>query len=70
MKRNNLTTSVVAGLAAIAGIASTANAVELNPDGTGQVLVYPYYTVNKNQQTIISVVNTTNIAKAGKGRFL
>lgn len=70
MKRNNLTTSVVAGLAAIAGIASTANAVELNPDGTGQVLVYPYYTVNKNQQTIISVVNTTNIAKAVKVRFL
>lgn len=70
MKRNNLTTSVVAGLAAVAGIASTANAVELNPDGTGQVLVYPYYTVNKNQQTIISVVNTTNIAKAVKVRFL
>lgn len=70
MKRNNLTTSVVAGLAAVAGIASTANAVELNPDGTGQVLVYPYYTVNKNQQTIVSVVNTTNIAKAVKVRFL
>jgi len=70
MKRNNLTTSVVAGLAAVAGIASTANAVELNPDGTGQVLVYPYYTVNKNQQTVISVVNTTNLAKAVKVRFL
>ena len=70
MKRNNLTTSVVAGLAAVAGFASTANAVELNPDGTGQVLVYPYYTVNKNQQTLISVVNTTNIAKAVKVRFL
>lgn len=70
MKRNNLTTSVVAGLAAVAGLASTANAVELNPDGTGQVLVYPYYTVNKNQQTIVSVVNTTNIAKAVKVRFL
>jgi hypothetical protein len=70
MKRNNLTTSVVAGLAAVAGLASTANAVELNPDGTGQVLIYPYYTVNKNQQTIISVVNTTNIAKAVKVRFL
>ncbi|MBL8299557.1 MAG: hypothetical protein JNN30_14565 [Rhodanobacteraceae bacterium] len=70
MKRNNLTTSVVAGLAAVAGFASTANAVELNPDGTGQVLVYPYYTVNKNQQTLVSVVNTTNIAKAVKVRFL
>ena len=70
MKRNNLTTSVVAGLAAIAGIASTANAVELNPDGLGQVLLYPYYTVNEGQQTLISVVNTADIAKAVKVRFL
>jgi hypothetical protein len=70
MKRNNLTTSVVAGLAAIAGIASTANAVELNPDGIGQVLIYPYYTVNNGQQTLISVVNTTDISKAVKVRFL
>ena len=33
MKRCPLTTSVVAGLAGIAGLASTCNAVELNPDG-------------------------------------
>lgn len=33
MKRCPLTTSVVAGLAATKGIASTCNAVELNPDG-------------------------------------
>ncbi|MGA9829012.1 MAG: hypothetical protein WBQ57_11870, partial [Rhodanobacteraceae bacterium] len=41
-----------------------------NPDGLGQVLIYPYYTVNNNQATEISVVNTTGIAKSVKVRFL
>lgn len=70
MKRNSLTTAVVAGIAGVAGFAGLANAVNLNPDGLGQVLIYPYYTVNKGQQTILSVVNTTDIGKAVKVRFL
>jgi hypothetical protein len=71
MKRNNLTTAVLAGLAGVAGLAATANAaLYLNPDGTGQVLIYPYYTVNAGNQTLISVVNTTNEGKAVKVRFL
>ena len=47
MKRNSLTTAVVAGIAGVAGFAGLANAVDLNPDGLGQVLIYPYYTVNQ-----------------------
>src|SRR5262245_30998179 len=70
MKRNNLTTAVVAGIAGIAGLASVANAVELNADGLGQVLIYPYYTVNAGNTTLISVVNTTAVPKAVKVRFL
>jgi hypothetical protein len=70
MKRNNLTTAVVAGIAGVAGFAGLANAVDLNPDGLGQVLIYPYYTVNKSQDTLISVVNTTDVGKAVKVRFL
>lgn len=70
MKRNTLTTAVVAGLAGVAGMAGVANAVNLNPDGLGQVLLYPYYTVNGGNQTLISVVNTTDNAKAVKVRFL
>jgi len=70
MKRNSLTTAVVAGIAGVAGFAGLANAVDLNPDGLGQVLIYPYYTVNKGQDTLISVVNTTNVGKAVKVRFL
>ena len=70
MKKNSLTTAVVAGIAGVAGFAGLANAVHLNPDGIGQVLLYPYYTVNAGQQTLLSVVNTTDIAKAVKVRFL
>jgi hypothetical protein len=70
MNRNSLTTAVVAGIAGVAGIANMASAVNLNPDGLGQVLLYPYYTVNAGQQTLLSVVNTTNVGKAVKVRFL
>jgi len=70
MKKNSLTTAVIAGIAGVAGFASLANAVDLNPDGLGQVLLYPYYTVEKGQQTYLSVVNTTSTGKAVKVRFL
>lgn len=71
MRRNKLSTAIFAGIAGVAGIAATGNAaLYLNPDGTGQVLIYPYYTVNNNLQTLISVVNTTYQGKAVKVRFL
>ncbi len=71
MKRNSLTTAVVAGIAGVAGFAGLANAVDLNPDGLGQVLIYPYYTVNIGQDTLFSVVNTDPVnGKAVKVRFL
>ncbi|MDX1461215.1 MAG: hypothetical protein R3348_09190, partial [Xanthomonadales bacterium] len=70
MNRKNLTAAVLAGLAGAAGIAGTAQAVNLNPDGLGQVLIYPYYTVNGGNSTLLSVVNTSEDAKAVKVRFL
>lgn len=70
MKKNALTNAVIAGIAGIAGIASVANAVNINPDGLGEVLIYPYYTVNSGNQTLVSVVNTTDAGKAVKVRFL
>ena len=76
MKRNSLTTAVVAGIAGTVGIANLASAVNLNPDGLGQVLIYPYYTVNERGndgatlQTLFSVVNTTDQGKAVKVRFV
>jgi hypothetical protein len=46
----------------------------MSPNRTGQVLVYPYYTVQSagtnSWNTYLSVVNTTSIAKAVKVRVL
>jgi hypothetical protein len=69
-KRKALFTAVLAGL----GTAGTAEAVYLSPNQTGQVLVYPYYTVQSaggnSWNTYLSVVNTTSSAKAVKVRIL
>jgi len=70
MKRTSMTAAILAGIAGVAGISNMANAVYLNPDGLGSVLVYPYYTVNGGNVTLISVVNTTDQGKAVKVRFL
>ena len=70
MKRTSLTTAVIAGIAGVAGISNMASAVYLNNDGLGQVLIYPYYTVNNDNITLLSVVNTTDQSKAVKVRFL
>lgn len=68
MKKNKLTMGVVAGLAGVAGLANAAQ--HINPEGTGEVLIYPYYTVSNGLNTLYSVVNTTADAKAVKVRFL
>jgi hypothetical protein len=70
MKRNTLTTAVLAGLTGMAGMVSVSNAVNVNPDGLGQVLLYPYYTARGGNDTLISIVNTTERGKAVKIRFI
>lgn len=47
----------------LAAGALPAQAMYINTRGTGQALIYPYYTVNAGQQTIFFVVNTTERAK-------
>lgn len=70
MKKTSLSSAVVAGIAGVVGLTGAVNAVNLNPDGLGQVLIYPYYTVNNDNITLLSVVNTTDQSKAVKVRFL
>ena len=57
-----------------AAAACSAHAVYLSPDGVGQALIYPYYTVqsaNGNAfNTYLSIVNTTSRSTAVKVRFL
>jgi hypothetical protein len=60
-------TAVLATLGMAAG---SAQAAYLSETGTGQVLLYPYYTVQSGYDTYISVVNTTTQAKAVKVRIL
>lgn len=70
MKKNKLTTAVVASIAGVAGIASVSNAVHVNNEGVGEALIYPFYSVQNGLQTLISVVNTTEGVKSVKVRFL
>jgi hypothetical protein len=68
-KRKALATAVLGTL----GVAGSAHAIYQDPTNLGQVLVYPYYTV-QNQgtnafNTFISVTNTTTAVKVVKVRF-
>jgi hypothetical protein len=57
------------------GATGAAQAVNLNPDGLGQVLIYPYYTTRSDGagnafNSLLSVVNSTASVKAVKVRIL
>lgn len=66
--------AALAGIGAL-GVAGAAQAVNVNGDGLGQVLIYPYYTARNDgagnaYNSLLTVVNTTNSAKSVKVRFL
>ena len=54
---------------AFAVFSTSSPAVMLNPDGQGEVLLFPYYSVNAGQQSFISLVNQSNAGKAVKLHF-
>lgn len=71
--------SLYAALAGVSALGATgaAQAVNVNPDGLGQVLIYPYYTarsigpdVNAPYVSLLTVVNSTSSVKAVKVRFI
>ena len=66
MKTHTLIKKYALGLAALtsACIALPAQALHLSANGSGQVLLFPYYTVNSDNQTLISIVNSTDRGKA------
>src|SRR5690606_11834675 len=65
--------AALAGVGAL-GVTGAAQAVNVNPDGLGQALIYPYYTVRTVSgdayNSLLSVVNSTASAKGVKVRFL
>ena len=67
MKISRITAAFVIMSACTTGVS---HAVSLNSHGLGQVLLYPYYTVNKGQDTLVSVANASDVGKAVKVRFL
>jgi hypothetical protein len=60
---------IAGAIAGLMGVLPAVNGMTLNPRGVGQVLLYPYYTVNNHQQTLLSVANTTAKGKALRIRF-
>ncbi len=66
----NLNTKTLLLLILLLGFYSKySTAVQLNQNGLGEVLVYPYYTVNNDLNTLYSIVNTTDQPKAISVRF-
>ena len=56
-------------IASLLALAAPARAVMQSPHGLGQVLFYPYYAVNKGQDTLLSLTNTDTVnAKVAKVR--
>ena len=68
-KKNKVAISVSVGILGVVGVITSAQAVHVNPDGTGQVLVFPYFNAQNGYVTNINLVNSTDQTKAVKIRF-
>lgn len=69
MRKNPLAGALAAAVVGVVGVSNMATALNLSNEGVGQALIYPFYTANGNNDTLISVVNTTANSKAVKVRF-
>jgi hypothetical protein len=54
---------------ALALSTSAVHAVSLSPNGNGQVLIYPYYTLTEDRDTLLSVSNDSDRGKALRVRI-
>ncbi|MBA8882209.1 hypothetical protein [Dokdonella fugitiva] len=64
-KRN----SALAAAIVAAAFAPAAHAMHVDPHGLAQVLVFPYYTANGGNDTLLVISNATAQAKALRVRF-
>jgi len=67
MKKNLISLAVAASV--LGGAAAQAGQ-HINPNGTGQVLMFPFYNADNGNATNMHVVNTTSKVKALKVRFV
>ncbi|MCB1589126.1 MAG: hypothetical protein KDI56_09505 [Xanthomonadales bacterium] len=70
MRKNPLAGALAAAVVGVVGVSNMATALNLSHEGVGQVLIYPFYSANGGNDTLISVVNTTANSKAVKVRFI
>ena len=71
MPRRTLLAAALCGAFATAlSTAAAQPAMHLSTTGTGQVLIYPYYTTHGGLTTVLTVSNTTDVAKALRVRVL
>jgi len=68
MKKVLLTAAVASAIAAPVGVANAQQTI--NGSGTGQVLLYPFYSTQNDSNTYMHVVNNTSEQKAVKLRFM
>lgn len=69
MKKKILSLAVAASLSGVMAGAAHA-AMHINDKGLGEALVYPFYSAQGGNDTYIHVVNTTDVTKAVKVRFI
>lgn len=67
--KNKIAIGVAVGILGAVGVITSAQAVHVNPDGTGQVLLFPYYNARDGYVTNVNLVNSTDQTKAVKIRF-
>jgi len=67
MKKNLISVAVAAS---VLGGAAVQAGQHVNPEGTGQVLMFPFYNADNGNATNMHIVNTTSEAKALKVRFV
>jgi len=67
MKKNLISLAVAAS---VLGGAAVQAGQYVNPEGTGQVLMFPFYNADNGNATNFHLVNTTGKAKAVKVRFV
>ena len=68
MKKQAMSLAVSAAL--LGGAVSATGSMYIDDGGLGETLIYPFYSAVGGNDTTINIVNTTNLVKAVKVRFI
>ena len=60
LRGTSMALAITSALAAGPGLLAPAHAINLAPNGKGEVLIFPYYTVRNGFDTLLSVTNTSD----------